>query len=70
METDGDEWCIVVFTNDDGTQVLLVRRLYHVLSGMSMRRARIAVRWLTYAEAVDYAGRYEKLLKEPTNVRS
>jgi len=70
LATDRYEWCIVVFTNDDGTQELLVRRLYHVLEGMATRRARIAVRWLTEAEAVDYAARYEKLLKEPTNVRS
>ena len=70
MATDKDEWCIVVYTNDDGTQELLVRKLYHVLEGMVTRKARIAVRWLTEAEAVDYAARYEKLLKEPTNVRS
>ena len=70
MATDKDEWCIVVYTNDDGTQELLVRKLYHVLEGMVTRKARIAVRGLTEAEAVDYAARYEKLLKEPTNVRS
>ena len=64
MATDKDEWCIVVYTNDDGMQELLVRKLYHVLEGMATRKARIAVRWLTEAEAVDYAARYEKLLKE------
>jgi len=64
MATDRDEWCIVVYTNDDGTQVLLVRKLYHALEVMATRKARIAVRWLTEAEAVDYAARYEKLLKE------